>query len=154
MPGNDKTTVANILVIEDNAGDILILEEVLEELGYSIQMQVIHDGEEALRYLHREGSFAEAAKPDIILLDMNLPRVNGFDLLENIKTDDDLKRIPIIILSTSKADTDINRSYDLHANCFVTKSGDLEEYMDNIKNIMSFWLSTVQLPRENIPLTR
>ena len=148
MPRSEKQPPVNLLIVEDNQADILLLEETFDQLGYKLDLHTVKDGEEALSYLYRQPPFNNASRPDLILLDMNLPRKNGFEVLAEIKEDETLKRIPVIVLSTSSADIDINRSYQLHANCFIIKPGDLDTFMDRIGKIMSFWLRTVSLPRD------
>lgn len=146
QPDQDHPVV-HFLLVEDNEADILLLKEALDESELAISIQVARDGEEALEILKQRQRFADAARPDLILLDMNLPRKNGFELLKEIKQDDLLLSIPVIVLSTSAAPFDINRSYQLHANCFISKPGRLEEYLDMVSSLTTFWLKTATLPQ-------
>jgi CheY-like chemotaxis protein len=138
----------NVLLVEDNEADILMLEEVLEDMGISLNLHKVRNGDEAEQYLYREHPYRDAPRPDLVLLDMNLPRKNGFELLAEIKEDDNLKSIPVVILSTSSADMDIDRGYRLHANCFITKPGNLEQFIDVIGKTLSFWLDIARLPSD------
>jgi chemotaxis family two-component system response regulator Rcp1 len=136
-----------ILLVEDNPGDVRLTVEALREGKVRNHLNVTTDGVEAIAYLRREGKFADAPRPDLILLDLNLPRKDGRQVLAEIKADDSLKTIPVVILTTSKADEDILRSYDLHANCYVTKPVDLDQFITVVKSIEDFWLTIVALPR-------
>ena len=136
-----------ILLVEDNPGDVRLTREALRDAKVMNNMIVVSDGLEALTFLRREGEYAEARRPDLILLDLNLPRVNGFEVLDAIKEDADLKRIPVVILTTSYAEQDIIRGYDLRANAYVTKPVDLEQFVKVIKSIEDFWLEIVRLPQ-------
>ena len=136
----------DILLIEDNPGDVRLSQEALEENKVHNRLFVAYDGVEALTFLHREGQFAEAPRPDLILLDLNLPKMDGREVLAEIKSDANLKRIPVVILTTSSADQDIIRSYNLHANCYITKPVDLDQFLIVIRSIENFWLSIVKLP--------
>ncbi|KRE49883.1 response regulator [Paenibacillus sp. Soil724D2] len=136
-----------ILLVEDNPGDIRLIVEVLKEGKINNNLSVVEDGEEALAYLRREGSYQEAIVPDIILLDLNLPKINGTEVLAEIKKDPQLKYIPVIILTTSEAEQDILRAYDLHANCYITKPVNLEQFLTVVRSIENFWLTLVKLPR-------
>ncbi|KYC54326.1 MAG: response regulator PleD [Candidatus Methanofastidiosum methylothiophilum] len=135
-----------ILLVEDNPGDARLTIEALKEGKIRNNINVAVDGLEALKYLFREDKFANATRPDIILLDLNLPKKNGREVLEIIKSDKDLRRIPVVILTTSKAEEDILKTYDLHANCYITKPVDLDQFITVIKTIEDFWLSIVKLP--------
>jgi chemotaxis family two-component system response regulator Rcp1 len=135
-----------ILLVEDNPADVRLTKEALKEGKILNNMNVAKDGVEALAFLHREGKYGNAPRPDIILLDLNLPKKNGRDVLAEIKDDPALKRIPVVVLTTSKAEEDILRTYDLHANCFITKPVDLEQFMVVVRAIEYFWLSVVKLP--------
>jgi len=137
-----------ILLVEDNPGDVRLTRESLYDAKVHNNMMVASDGLEALAYLRREGEYAAANCPDLILLDLNLPRMNGFEVLDAIKEDPDLKRIPVVVLTTSQAEQDIIRSYNLYANAYVTKPVDLEQFMHVIKSIEDFWLEVVKLPNE------
>lgn len=135
-----------ILLVEDNEGDVRLTKEALKEGKVKNNLQVAYDGYEALEYLKREGEYRDRVIPDLILLDLNLPRMDGRELLEKIKEDSDLRRIPVVILTTSKAEEDIVRTYDLHANCYITKPVDLEKFIEVVKSIEDFWMTIVKLP--------
>jgi CheY-like chemotaxis protein len=135
-----------ILLVEDNPGDVRLTREALAEGKVLIHMNVAEDGVFALAYLRQEEPYASATRPDIILLDLNLPRMDGRELLQVIKTDPDLKSIPVVVLTTSRAEEDIIRSYDLHANCFITKPVDLDQFITVVKSIEDFWFTIVKLP--------
>ena len=135
-----------ILLVEDNEGDIGLVEEVFEEGRINNNLSVAEDGEEAMMFLRNEGQFAKATRPDLILLDLNLPGMDGREVLKEVKEDDDLKKIPVVVLTTSKAEEDILKSYDLHANSYITKPVDFNQFMNVIKSIESFWLEVVKLP--------
>jgi CheY-like chemotaxis protein len=135
-----------ILLVEDNEGDIGLIEEVLEEAKIRNSLHIAKDGEEAMLFLHGEGRFSGSPRPDVILLDLNLPKKDGREVLREIKEDDVLKNIPVVILTTSGAEKDIHRSYDLHANAYVTKPLDFDQFIIVIKSIANFWLEIVKLP--------
>jgi two-component system response regulator len=135
-----------ILLVEDNLGDIRLTQVALKDSKIANTLNVVKDGVDALAYLRREGPFANAARPDIILLDLNLPRKDGREVLEEIKADESLRRIPVVVLTTSSADEDIVRSYNLHANCFITKPVDLNSFVTIVKSIEHFWFQIVKLP--------
>jgi len=143
-----RTQPAEVLLVEDNPGDARLTQEALKEGKVLNRVSVVSDGEEAIRFLRREGPFADVPRPDIILLDLNLPKKDGREVLAEIKADPDLKRIPVVILTTSQAEEDIARTYDLHANCYVTKPVDLEQFISVVKSIEDYWLAIVQLPQE------
>jgi two-component system, chemotaxis family, response regulator Rcp1 len=136
----------DILLIEDNPGDVRLTREALKEGKVWNRLSVASDGEVALAFLHREGEFADAPKPDLILLDLNLPRKDGREVLAEIKQDERLANIPVVVLTTSKAEEDILRSYKLHANCYITKPVDLEQFMTVVRSVEDFWLCVVKLP--------
>jgi CheY-like chemotaxis protein len=136
----------NILLVEDNPGDARLTMEALKEGKFNNTLIHVRDGVEALDYLRRVGAFKNAVRPDLILLDLNMPRKDGRETLAEIKADPDLRRIPVVILTTSKAEEDIFRSYDLHANCFITKPVKLAQFFDVVKNVEDFWMSIVKLP--------
>lgn len=138
--------VVEILLVEDNPGDIRLTQEALKDSKIRNNLSVVRDGEEALEFLRRNGSFASVPRPDIILLDLNLPRVDGREVLEVIKRDDDLKRIPVVVLTTSDDEKDILASYNLHANCYITKPVDLNRFVEIVKSIEGFWFQIVKLP--------
>jgi chemotaxis family two-component system response regulator Rcp1 len=135
-----------ILLVEDNAGDVDLALEALEDSKIRNTVHVAGDGEEAMAFLHRTGKHTAAPRPDIILLDLNLPKKDGREVLADIKADDNLKRIPVVILTTSQAEEDILRSYNLHCNCYITKPIDLHQFIRVVKAIEDFWLTIVKLP--------
>jgi two-component system, chemotaxis family, response regulator Rcp1 len=135
-----------ILLVEDNKGDVGLIEEVFEEAKIRNNIHVAEDGEEAMLYLHGEGKFLGSPRPDIILLDLNLPKKDGREVLREIKKDSNLKNIPVVVLTTSNAEKDILRTYDLHANAYITKPLDFNEFMKVVESIESFWLEIVKLP--------
>lgn len=135
-----------ILLVEDNPGDIRLTKEALKEGKIYHNLRVAVDGEEALAMLRREGEHASLSIPDIIFLDLNLPKVDGRDVLARIKEDDELKIIPVVVLTSSEAEADVLKVYNLHANCYVTKPVDLDQFMVVVKAIESFWLTIVKMP--------
>ena len=137
-----------ILLVEDNPGDARLTREALSQSKVSNNLHHARDGEEAMRFLKREGQFANAPTPDLVLLDLNLPRRDGREVLEDVKRDPLLKHIPIVILTSSEAEEDILRSYRLHANCFITKPVDLEQLTKVVQAIEHFWFTLVKLPPE------
>jgi chemotaxis family two-component system response regulator Rcp1 len=143
-----NTEAIRILLVEDNPGDVRLTLEAFKEGKVRNEISVVHDGVEALAFLRRQGQYADAQRPDVILLDLNLPKKDGYEVLAEIKQDSTLKRIPVVILTTSKAERDILETYYLHANCYVIKPIDLEQFITVIKSIESFWLNVVKLPSE------
>jgi two-component system, chemotaxis family, response regulator Rcp1 len=135
-----------ILMVEDNPGDVRLTKEALKEGKVYNNLHWAKDGVEALEFLRREGEHANAPRPDIILLDLNLPKKDGREVLSVIKSDDQLKHIPVVVLTTSKAEEDVLRSYELHANCYVTKPVDLDKFIVVVQSIDRFWLTVVTLP--------
>jgi two-component system, chemotaxis family, response regulator Rcp1 len=135
-----------ILLIEDNPGDVRLTQEALKEGKVYNNLHWAKDGVEALEFLRREGKHAKAPRPDIILLDLNLPKKDGREVLAVVKRDNDLKQIPVVVLTTSKAEEDVLKSYELHANCYVTKPVDLEKFIHVVQSIDRFWLTVVTLP--------
>jgi CheY-like chemotaxis protein len=135
-----------VLLVEDDPGDVLMTQEAFEEHKVRNKLNVVQDGEEALAYLRREGRYADAPRPDLVLLDLNLPRVDGREVLQVIKEDQDLRRIPVVVLTTSQADEDILRSYSLHANAYVTKPVDFDSFIAVVRQIDEFFVSVVKLP--------
>jgi chemotaxis family two-component system response regulator Rcp1 len=135
-----------ILLVEDNAGDVRLAQEAFKESKVRNSLFVIEDGVEAMAFLRRQGKYAQAPRPDLILLDLNLPRKDGREVLAEIKADDNLKRIPVVMLTISKAEEDILKAYNLHVNCYITKPIDLEQFMEVVKTIEDFWLTIVKLP--------
>lgn len=135
-----------ILVVEDNPGDVRLTTEVLKDNKIRNELHVAKDGVEALAFLAREGEYSDAPRPDLILLDLNLPKKDGREVLKAIKSDPNLKRIPVVVLTSSKAEEDIARVYSLNANCYVTKPIDLNQFIKVVKSIREFWLTVVKLP--------
>ena len=144
MPVNESDKV--ILLIEDNRGDIRLIQEALKSSTLHCEVEVARDGVEAMEYLRQEGDFGSARRPDLILLDLNLPRKDGREVLADIKSDPALKYIPIIVLTTSRSEDDISHSYDLHVNCYISKSRNLAELFKIVRGLEEFWLETVTLP--------
>lgn len=136
----------DVLLVEDNPGDVRLTLEAFKAAKVRNTIHVVNDGAEAISYLKREGDYKNAGRPDLILLDLNLPKQNGREVLAQIKADGDLKRIPVVILTTSQAEADIEQSYELHANCFITKPVDLDRFMEIVNSIEDFWLTVVRLP--------
>ncbi len=147
---NDREVAQGIeiLLVEDNPGDVRLTMEVMKEGKLRNQVSVAHDGVEALAFLRREGVYANAPRPQLILLDLNLPRKSGREVLEEIKRDSHLSLIPVVVLTTSKAEQDILRSYEHHANCYITKPVDLDQFILVVRSIEDFWLTIVRLPLE------
>ncbi|BBA87066.1 MULTISPECIES: response regulator [Mycobacterium] len=137
----------DILLIEDDPGDELITREAFEHNKVNNRLHVAHDSEEGLDYLYQRGKYQQARRPDLILLDLNLPKYDGRQLLEKIKSDSELCRIPVVVLTTSSAEEDILRSYNLHANAYVTKPVDLDQFMTAVRQIDEFFLQVVRLPQ-------
>ena len=135
-----------ILLVEDNAGDVRLAREGLRECKLLNNLSVADDGVKAMAFLRREGEHAHAPRPDLIMLDLNLPRKDGREVLKEIKEDEKLKRIPVVILTTSKAEGDIVKSYSLHANCYVTKPLAIEQFIEVVQAIETFWFTIVELP--------
>lgn len=136
----------DILLVEDDPGDELITREAFEHNKLKNRLHVAHDGEEGLNYLYRRGEFVDAPRPDLILLDLNLPKYDGRQLLEKIKSDPELAQIPVVVLTTSSAEEDILKSYKLHANAYVTKPVDLDQFMKAVRQIDEFFVQVVRLP--------
>jgi len=142
---NEETPV-EILLVEDNPGDVDLTIEALEEGRVANHLSVVEDGAEALAFLRREEPYQDAPRPDLVLLDLNLPGVDGFEVLTLVKQDEQLKKIPIIVMTTSDAEHDILKSYNLHANAYVTKPLDVEEFIEVVRALEDFWLTFVRLP--------
>ncbi|MGA1790509.1 MAG: response regulator [bacterium] len=138
----------NILLVEDNPADVRLITEALKEKKIQNRLTVAEDGFEALSYLRREGGYENAPRPHLILLDLNLPKKNGHEVLEEIKTDENLRRIPVIILTTSTNEQDIRKSYDLHANCYINKPVDFTRWIRIVEGIENFWFTIVKIPME------
>ena len=143
-PGEGKAI--EILLVEDNLGDVRLAIEAFKEGKVSNRLSVVEDGVEAMAFLRKEGKYADAPRPDLILLDLNLPRKDGRELLAEIKVDKDLKRIPVVILTISTAEEDILKTYNLNGNCYINKPVDLEKFFAVVKSIETFWLTIVTLP--------
>ena len=135
-----------ILLVEDEPGDAYLTSEALKAAKILNRVHLVEDGVEAMAFLHNEGAYADAPRPDLILLDLNLPRKDGRQVLAEIKNDPCLTAIPVVVLTTSSADEDVLRSYSLHANCYITKPVDLEQFMEVIQATQDFWLTIVRLP--------
>jgi two-component system, chemotaxis family, response regulator Rcp1 len=136
----------DVLLVEDSPGDVRLTLEALADAKISNNIDVASDGIEALEFLRKEGQYQDAKRPDLILLDLNMPRMDGRELLSIIKKDDDLRTIPVVVLTTSQSEADIFKSYDLQANCYITKPVDLDQFLVVVNSIQEFWLSIVKLP--------
>jgi len=139
-------TPIHILMIEDNAGDVLLTKEAFRNGKVANTLSVVRDGVEAMDFLRRKGEFASAPRPDLILLDLNLPRRDGRQVLADIKSDPQLRLIPVVVLTSSKAEQDVLKVYELHANCYIVKPVDFNNLMEVVKSIENFWLTVVKLP--------
>lgn len=139
---------AEFLLVEDNPGDVRLTCEALTESKVKNNLSIVGDGMEAMAFLRREGTYTDAPRPDVILLDLNLPKKNGLEVLAEIKADANLKRIPVVIITSSEAEQDVLRTYDLHVNCYVNKPVDLEQFIKVVQSIETFWLTIVKLPSE------
>jgi two-component system response regulator len=143
---NPTTKAIEILLVEDDPGDIDLIEEALEDAKLQINLNSVRDGVEALAYLRREGKYTQAISPDLILLDLNLPRRDGREVLQDIKGDNYFKRIPVVVLTTSDAEDDILKSYNLGANCYVSKPLGMQDFIKIVESIENFWFTVVKLP--------
>ena len=137
-----------ILLVEDNPGDVRLTREALKEGKVKNNLSVVPDGVAAMSFLKKEGEYANATKPDLILLDLNLPKMDGREVLEEIKSHDGLKTIPVVVLTSSEAEEDINITYGRHANCYIQKPPDLDQFIKIVKNVEDFWFTIVKLPSE------
>ena len=135
-----------ILLVEDNKADVRLVREALKNSSLTYEMATVRDGVAAMAYLHQEGEYAAVSRPDLIILDLNLPKKDGREVLAEIKTNSQFKRIPVVVLTTSRNEDDIHQSYELNANCFITKSRNLSELFTIVRRIEEFWLTTVTLP--------
>ena len=142
----DNLEIIDVLLVEDDPGDVLLIKEAFADNKVRNRLHVVSDGVEAIEFLRREGAHGDAPSPDLVLLDLNLPRKDGREVLDELKSDATLSRIPVIVLTTSAAESDILHSYDLQANCFITKPLDLDEYFSVVRSIEDFWLTTARLP--------
>jgi CheY-like chemotaxis protein len=141
--------LADILIIEDNPGDARIIKEVLGNKTAKFSMHLVKDGLEALNFLHKKEKYVQAPRPDLILLDLNLPKKDGREVLAEIKGNEYLRQIPVVVMTSSHAEEDIFRSYDLHANCYISKPMELDQFVMAVKSIEDFWFSLVKLPKRN-----
>ena len=144
--GLDQAQPIQILLVEDDPGDVLITREALEQSKVANDLHCVSDGEEAIQYLRQEGEYAGVGVPDLILLDLNLPRRDGREVLAEVKADPALRRIPVVVLTTSQAEEDVLRSYDLHANAYVTKPVDFEQFVRVVRQVDEFFFTVVRLP--------
>jgi len=138
--------IIDILLVEDNPGDARLAKEALKEGKVKNQLHIVNDGMAATDFLFKRNDYKDAPRPDLIILDLNIPKKHGHEVLAEVKADEDLKRIPVIILTTSKAEEDILKTYNLHANCYITKPLDLNKFFEVVKSIEDFWLTIVKLP--------
>lgn len=151
MNNQAGSAAIEVLLVEDNPGDVRLTREALKEGKVRNNLSVVQDGVEALAFLRREGQYATAPRPDVILLDLNLPRKDGREVLEEVKADPALRAIPVVILTSSDAERDIVQAYALHANCYITKPVDLDQFITVVKSIEDFWFTIVKLPPEQRP---
>lgn len=147
---NQSVRPIEILLVEDNPGDVLLTREAFSEAKIRNNIHVARDGEEALAYLNNDSGYEDAIKPDLILLDLNLPKIDGREVLDTIKKHDQLKRIPVVVLTSSEAEQDIVKTYDLHANSYVVKPIDLDQFVKVVNAVENFWFSVVTLPNERL----
>ena len=148
ITSDSSGTPIEILLVEDSPGDVRLTREALKESRIRNKLRVVRDGVEAMAFLRRQGEHAAAVRPDLILLDLNLPRKDGLSVLAEIKADPDLRRIPVVVLTVSRSEQDVLRTYDLHANCFITKPVDLDQFLSVVRAIEDFWLVIVRLPAD------
>jgi len=146
MTHHIRSTPAELLLVEDNPGDVRLTMEALKEAKVINNLSVVRDGEEAMAVLRRQGKYAHAPRPDLVLLDLNLPKKGGLEVLAEIKQDPDLKQIPVVVLTTSQAEQDVLRTYELHANCYIVKPVDLNQFISVVQSVENFWLAVVTLP--------
>ncbi len=144
--GSEQAQPVDILLVEDNPGDIRLTQEALRDGKLLNHLTAVSDGEQAIAFLRRQGNYAQASRPDLILLDLNLPRKDGREVLAEVKADPDLRRIPVVVVTSSRAEQDILKAYDLHTNCYVTKPVDLVKFVAVVKSIEDFWVHIVKLP--------
>jgi len=140
------TRNADVLLVEDSAAEARLAREALQETQFPVRLHVASDGVQAMDFLRRNAPYQDAPRPHLVLLDLNLPRKDGREVLKDIKTDDDLRRIPVVILTTSKAQSDITRAYELHANCYIQKPLELDGFIEIVNSIHRYWLQTAELP--------
>jgi len=146
MNAPSPTRPIEILLVEDNPGDVRLTQEALKEGKVTNELHVVMDGEKAIQFLRREAEYVDAPTPDMILLDLNLPKKDGREVLKEIKTDPNLHKIPVVVLTTSKAEEDICRAYDLNCNCYINKPVELGQFLEAIKSLREFWMTVVTLP--------
>ncbi len=146
MIQREGTQIFSILLAEDNPADVRLTKEALKEAKMHHELYVVGDGVAAMDFLYQQGDYKDAPRPDLILLDLNMPKKDGREVLEEMKSDDTLRRIPVVVMTTSQAEEDIIKSYDLHANCYVNKPVDLDQFARIVQNIEDFWLTIVKLP--------
>jgi two-component system response regulator len=146
IPEDAVIKPVDILLVEDSPTDVLLTEEALEHSKVLNNLHVVDDGVEAMAFLHREGKYADAPRPDLVLLDLNLPRKDGREVLTEMKSEENLKRIPVVVLTTSRAEEDIARAYGAHANCYIAKPVDFDQFADVVRTIENFWFTVVVLP--------
>jgi len=146
MKARDQLKQFEVLLVEDNPGDVRLIEEILKESGTHIRLNIVRDGVEAMAFLHREEPYAHAAAPDIIVLDLNLPRKNGHEVIAEVKADRILKRIPVIVFTGSEVEEDISKAYDLHVNCCIIKPFNLDRFIYVVRQMQDFWLNVTKLP--------
>lgn len=146
MANGNAVNLIEVLLVEDSPADVRLTKEALKEEKLHINLHVVNDGVEAMAFLRREGKYANAIRPDLILLDLNLPKKDGREVLKEVKSDEKLKVIPVVVLTISKAEEDVAKSYNLHANCYITKPIDLNQFSKVVKTIQDFWLTIVKLP--------
>ncbi len=139
-----------ILLVEDNPGDVFLTQEALREGQFPHRLSVAEDGEQALRFLRREGAYKNAPQPDLIFMDLNLPKKDGREVLAEVKNDPALRHIPVIVLTMSEADQDVARAYKLHANCYLTKPIQMDDFLNMIRSVEDFWLRVVRLPNNHV----
>jgi chemotaxis family two-component system response regulator Rcp1 len=142
----DNTKTVEILLVEDSPGDARLAKEALKESRIKNNLHLVEDGEKALDFLYKRGEYLSSPSPDLVLLDLNLPKISGHQVLANIKSDDILRKIPVVVLSISRSEKDVEKSYNLNANCYVTKPLDLNEFIEVFETIQNFWLKTARLP--------
>ncbi|RMD80069.1 MAG: response regulator [Gammaproteobacteria bacterium] len=147
MRARAQAPPAEVLLVEDNPADARLTREALREAGLRGRIHVVEDGVGALGFLRREGAYARAPRPDLVLLDLNLPRKDGREVLREIKADPELRSIPVVVLTTSCSEEDVLLSYQLHANCYVTKPADLDQFLETLRSLQGFWLRVARLPR-------
>ena len=148
MSATDTAGAIQILMVEDSLEDIEITTEALKDAKVRCNLHAVRDGVQAMAYLRRQGEFEDATRPDVIFLDLNMPRMDGRQVLEQIKSDPELQTIPVVVLTTSEADEDILKAYELHANCYITKPVDMKQFIKVVRSIEDFWFTVVRLPPE------